>query len=71
MTCAERAHARMQVNKPYLPLASGEISQAMGQGIVLLSGVLALALGASCCASSMAHSLPGSLGRGAAHGTGF
>jgi hypothetical protein len=36
------------VNKPYLPLASGEFSPALGQGLVLLSGALALAIGACC-----------------------
>ena len=35
-----------QVNKPYLPLASGDFSFALGQTLVVLCGAIALALGA-------------------------
>ena len=41
--------APRQVNKPYLPLASGDFSFALGQTLVVLCGAIALALGA--CAS--------------------
>lgn len=35
-----------RVNKPYLPLASGDFSLREGRGIVLASGLVALLIGA-------------------------
>lgn len=35
-----------KVNKPYLPLASGEFSPALGRALVVASGMASLALGA-------------------------
>ena len=43
--CADRRPPG-QINKPYLPLASGELSMAQGQSIVLGTGFAALVLGA-------------------------
>ena len=40
-----RARVR-QMNKPYLPLASGDFSFALGQTLVVICGALALVLGA-------------------------
>jgi hypothetical protein len=34
------------VNKPYLPLANGDFTPAVGQALVVLTGAAALALGA-------------------------
>ena len=34
------------MNKPYLPLASGDFSPALGLALVVLSGAAALAMGA-------------------------
>jgi hypothetical protein len=48
----------VQVNKPYLPLASGDFSPAVGQGLVVLSGALALALGAHHAATWHAPRTP-------------
>ena len=34
-----------RVNKPYLPLASGEFTKATGKGIVIASALVSLAIG--------------------------
>ena len=41
----KEAVCRLQVNKPYLPLASGEFSMQMAVGIVSLCGLSALVIG--------------------------
>ena len=49
--------APRQVNKPYLPLASGDFSFALGKTLVVLCGAIALALGA-CASLASSSALP-------------
>ena len=55
--CSSRRLLR-QVTKPYLPLASGDFSLALGQTLVVLCGAIALALGACASQASSAVRRP-------------
>lgn len=58
-----------QVNKPYLPLASGEFSMRTAAAVVGGTGAAALALGAAACSPPLLATLAGSLALGIAYST--
>lgn len=58
-----------RVNKPYLPLASGELSEQQGRWIVGLSGAAALAIGAAVGSMPLLMTLVGSLFLGIVYST--
>ena len=59
----------MQVNKPYLPLASGEFSMRTAAAVVVATGAAALALGAAAASAPLMATLAGSLALGVAYST--
>jgi homogentisate phytyltransferase / homogentisate geranylgeranyltransferase len=56
-----------RVNKPYLPLASGEWSLGTGVGIVVVTGAAAVALAASLGSTALLATVVGSLLLGIAY----
>jgi len=62
-------HDARQVNKPYLPLASGEFSMRTAAGVVAATGAAALALGAAARSPPLMATLAGSLALGVAYST--
>lgn len=58
-----------RVNKPYLPLASGELSERQGRWIVGVSGVVGLAIGAAVGSPPLLATLAGSLVLGILYST--
>ena len=58
-----------RVNKPYLPLAAGDFSPAVGAAIVVATGAAALAIGAASGSPPLLATLGGSLLLGLAYST--
>ncbi len=58
-----------QVNKPYLPLASGEFSMRTAAVVVATTGAAALALGFAARSPPLMATLAGSLALGIAYST--
>ena len=59
----------MQVNKPYLPLASGEFSMRTAAAVVAATGAAALAIGFAARSAPLMATLAGSLALGVAYST--
>lgn len=57
------------MNKPYLPLATGDFSPATGWALVWASGAASLAIGASSASPPLLATLGGSLLLGIAYST--
>ena len=58
-----------QVNKPYLPLASGEFSMAVATALVVIAGLTSLLIGAAARSPPLLATLCGSLALGIAYST--
>ena len=58
-----------RINKPYLPLASGEFSTATATAVVLLTGALSLSIGIASASPPLLATLLGSLVLGIAYST--